>query len=153
MLPVQSVLESSGTPKPLSIGELAERTGVATTALRYYDELGLVRPAARVSGRRRYAVSAVADVGAVIFLREVGFSLAEIGSLVAGGGRGSWQEIVDRKLVELAEQQHRLEVARAALEHARRCPAGEPVRCPRFWSIIEGQQRSLSLEESHVRAH
>jgi DNA-binding transcriptional MerR regulator len=73
MLPVQSVLESSGTPKPLSIGELAERTGVATTALRYYDELGLVRPAARVSGRRRYAVSAVADVGAVIFLREVGF--------------------------------------------------------------------------------
>ena len=33
----------SGTPRLLSIGELAERSGVATTALRYYDELGLVR--------------------------------------------------------------------------------------------------------------
>jgi DNA-binding transcriptional MerR regulator len=149
----QSAREWSGTRQLLSIGELAERTGVATTALRYYDELGLVRPAARASGRRRYAASAVADVGVILFLRDVGFSLAEIGSLVAGGERRSWQEVVDRKLAELAEQQHRLDVARVALEHARRCPAGEPVRCPRFWSIIEGQLRGLSLEESHARAH
>jgi DNA-binding transcriptional MerR regulator len=148
----ESPQESSGTPRLLSIGELAERTGVATTALRYYDELGLVQPAARASGRRRYAASAVAEVGVIVFLREVGFSLAEIGRLVAGGERRSWQEIVDRKLVELADQQHRLDVARSALEHARRCPAGAPVRCSRFWSIIEGQLRGLSLEESHARA-
>lgn len=145
--------ESSGTSTLLSIGELAERTGVATTALRYYDELGLVRPAARASGRRRYAASAVAEVGVILLLREVGFSLAEIGSLVAGGERRSWQEIVDRKLAELAEQQHRLGVARAALEHAQRCPAGEPMQCSRFWSIVEGQLHGLSLEESHERAH
>jgi len=137
----------------LSIGELAERTGVATTALRYYDDLGLVRPATRASGRRRYDPSAVAEVGVILFLREVGFSLAEIGSLVAGGQRRSWQGLVNRKLAELDEQQRRLDVARAALEHARRCPAGEPVRCSRFWSIIEGQLRGLSLEESHARAH
>ena len=137
----------------LSIGELAERTGVATTALRYYDELGLVRPTARASGRRRYATSAVAEVGAVLFLREVGFTLAEIGSFMAAGGRRSWQKVVDRKLAELAEQQHRLDVARTALEHARKCPAGEPVRCPRFWSIIDGRLRGLSLEESHAGAH
>jgi DNA-binding transcriptional MerR regulator len=150
---VQSARESSGTRRLLSIGELAERTGLATTALRYYDELGLVRPAARASGRRRYAASAVADVGVILFLRDVGFSLAEIGSLVAGGERRSWQEVVDRKLAELAEQQHRLDVARVALEHARQCPAGEPVQCSRFWSIIEGQLRGLPLEESHARAH
>ena len=137
----------------LSIGELAERTGVATSALRYYDELGLVRPAGRASGRRRYAESAVKDVGAVVFLRDVGFSLAEIGALLAGGERGSWREVIDRKLAEVAEQQHRLEVARTALDHARRCPAGEPVRCPRFWSIIEGQLQGLSLEESHANVH
>ncbi len=137
----------------LFIGELAERTGLATTALRYYDDLGLVRPAARTSGRRRYAESAVAEVGVILFLREVGFSLAEIGSLVGGGERRAWREILDRKLRELDEHQHRLSVARAALEHARRCPAGEPVRCSRFWSIIDGQRRGLSLEESHARAH
>lgn len=153
MAPVQTVLEeSSGAPKLLSIGELAERTGVATTALRYYDELGLVRPAARASGRRRYDASAVGEVGAIVLLREVGFSLAEIGYLMPGGEGRSWREIVDRKLVELAEQQHRLDVARAALAHARRCPAGEPMRCPRFWLITEGRLRGLSLEDSHGQA-
>ena len=101
MPPVQSPLTSSAAL--LSIGELSERTGVATTALRYYDERGLVRPAARASGRRRYAASAVTEVGVILFLREVGFSLSEIGSLVVGGDSPSWQEIVDRKLAELTK--------------------------------------------------
>ena len=150
---IQSRLESSFSPGYLTIGELAERTGVATTALRYYDELGLVCPATRASGQRRYTASAVAEVGVILFLREVGFTLAEIASLQTESNRRSWREIIDRKLVKLREQQHRLEVARTALEHARRCPAGEPVRCSRFWSIIEGQLGGLSLEDSHARVH
>lgn len=149
----QSALDSSGSPDLLSIGQLAERTGVATTALRYYDEIGLVRPAARASGRRRYARSAVAEVGVILFFREVGFSLAEIGSLLAGDQRQSRQGIIDRKLAELTEQQRRLDVARALLEHGRRCPASDPLRCARFWSIIEGRVRGLSPEDSHARAH
>ncbi|SDZ16494.1 DNA-binding transcriptional regulator, MerR family [Amycolatopsis xylanica] len=140
------------TPPSLSIGELSERTGVPTSALRYYDELGLVRPEARASGRRRYAASAARDVTTILFFREIGFSLAEIGRFLAGERQGR-REMIEHKLAELAEQQHRIEVARAALEHGRRCPAGDPVKCPRFWSIIEGRQRGLSLEESHERAH
>jgi DNA-binding transcriptional MerR regulator len=149
----RSSLTSSNPPKLLSIGEVAERTGVATTALRYYDELKLVQPVARESGRRRYAPSAVAEVGVILFLRDVGFSLAEIASFVAGGTRRSWRQLVDSKLAELAEQQRRLDVARAALEHGQRCPAGNPMQCSRFWSIIEGQLRGLSLEDSHARVH
>lgn len=136
----------------LSIGELAERTGVPTSTLRYYDELGLVPPAARAAGRRRYAASAVRDVGVVLFLREIGFSLAEIERFIAGE-RQDRRELIDDKLVELAEQQHRIEVARTALEHGRRCPASEPMQCSRFWSIIDGRLRGLALEESHARAH
>jgi DNA-binding transcriptional MerR regulator len=145
--------EFSGTPRLLSIGELAKRTGVATTALRYYDELGLVRPATRSSGRRRYAESAVADLGAILFFREVGFSLAEISLLLTARDPRSRQEIVDRKLAELTEQQQRIEVAREVLAHGQRCPAGDPMRCSRFWSIIDGHRRGLSLEESHARVH
>jgi DNA-binding transcriptional MerR regulator len=143
----------SGKPRLLTIGELAERSGVATTALRYYDERGLVRPATRLSGRRRYAVSAVAEVGAILLFREVGFSLAEISSFLTAGDRRSRQEIVDRKLAQLTEQQHRIEVAREVLMHGQRCPAGDPMDCSRFWSIIDGQLRGLSLEESHARVH
>lgn len=156
MPPAETAPESSGPPRLLSIGELAERSGVATTALRYYDELGLVQPVTRASGQRRYAASAIAEVGVILFLREAGFSLAEIASLAARDqrhSRHSRQQIIDRKLTELAEQQNRLDVARAALEHAKQCPAGDPMQCSRFWSIIEGQLRGLSLEDSHARAH
>jgi DNA-binding transcriptional MerR regulator len=143
---------SSGSPALLSVGELSERTGVPTTTLRYYDELGLVRPVGRAAGRRRYAASAVRDVGLIVFLREIGFSLTEIGRFIAGERQGR-REIIDHKLAELAEQQRRIEVARVALEHGRQCPAIDPMKCSRFWSIIAGHQRGLSLEESHTAAH
>jgi DNA-binding transcriptional MerR regulator len=148
----ERTLASSVTPTLLSIGELSERTGVPTSALRYYDELGLVRPAARVAGRRRYAASAVRDVGVILFFREIGFSLAQIWRFIAGE-RQCQREMIEHKLAELAEQQHRIEVARTALEHGRQCPASEPMKCSRFWSIIQGRQRGLSLEESHARVH
>ena len=148
----ERTLASPATPTLLSIGELSERTGVPASALRYYDELGLVRPAARAAGRRRYAPSSVRDVSLILFLREIGFSLTEIGCFIAGG-RQCRREMIDHKLAQLAEQQHRIEVARTALEHGRQCPASDPMKCSRFWSIIDGRLRGLSLEESHARAH
>jgi DNA-binding transcriptional MerR regulator len=136
---VRDERRSSSTPRLLSIGELAERTGVATSALRYYDELGLVRPTEReAGGRRRYAGSAVAEVGVIRFFQEVGFTLADIDSFLAADEQRSRQEIIDRKLAEFTEQQHQLQVARELLEHSRTCPAGDPLHCARFWSIIEG---------------
>ena len=151
-MPATERTPSSVAPTLLSIGELSERTGVPATTLRYYDELGLVRPAARAAGRRRYSASAVRDVGLILFFREIGFSLAETQRFLTCE-RQCQREMIDHKLAELAEQQHRIEVARTALEHGRRCPASEPVKCSRFWSIIEGRQHGLSLEESHARAH
>ena len=138
----------------LSIGELAARTGVAVTALRYYDQLGLVRPQRRASGQRRYSESAVRVVGVVLFLRDVGFSLAEVGELLAGDPpTARWRDLIDRKLDALAEQEHRLAAARAALEHARSCPAEYPSRCPRFWTVIDGRLAGKSLEDSHAALH
>lgn len=143
--------ESPRPPRQLSIGELAERTGVAATALRYYEQLGLLRPAARSSGRRRYDPSAVADVGAVRFLREVGLALGEIGTFLTGD-RQPRRELIDRKLAQVIEQQHRLDVARAALEHAQRCPAGDPLECTRFWAIIGRRRDGASLDDGDGRA-
>jgi DNA-binding transcriptional MerR regulator len=138
----------------LSIGELAASTGVAVTALRYYDQLGLVRPDRRVSGQRRYDRSAVRAVGVVLFLREVGFSLAEIGELIGDGPRTRrWSDLLQRKLDELAEQERRLAVARTALEHARACPARDPTRCDRFATIVDARLEGASLEQSHAALH
>jgi DNA-binding transcriptional MerR regulator len=82
----------------LTIGEVAERAGVATSALRYYDELGLLPPAARVSGRRRYTEDAVARVGAILLLSDVGFTLAEVGTILASRRESptAWHALADR---------------------------------------------------------
>lgn len=104
-------------------------------------------------GRRRYAESAVAEVGAIRFLREVGFSLAEIASFLTAADGRARREIIDRKLAEVAEQLHRLEVAREALVHGQRCAAGDPMSCSRFWSIIGGHLGGRLLEESHELVH
>jgi DNA-binding transcriptional MerR regulator len=142
------------TQRLLSIGELAKRTGVSTSALRYYDELGLVKPTARESGgRRRYATSAVDEVSVIRFFGEVGFTLEEIGSFLMVDGARSRRTIIDRKVAQIAEQQHRLDVAREVLEHGRHCPAGDPLRCSRFWSIIRRHRNGASIELSHAEVH
>lgn len=120
----------------LTIGELAGRTGVAATALRYYDDLGLVPPVARVGGQRRYDDESVKLVAIVVFLREVGFTLEEIGRVVSGDG---WRDIARAKLEELEAAAADIEAARSALEHSLACPAGEPAACPTFWSIVESR--------------
>jgi DNA-binding transcriptional MerR regulator len=130
----------------LSIGELAERTGVPASALRYYDDLGLVRPAGRESGRRRYDEDAVSRVGVILVLRDVGFTLAEIAEL---GDGDRWHDLAARKLEELGALATQVRVARTALEHALACPHDHLVECPSFWSVVEGRLRGRPLAEAH----
>src|SRR2546422_2750839 len=100
----------------LTIGELAQRRGVAPSALRYYEELGLLAPAARVSGQRRHPPEAVGVVGSVLFLADVGFTLAEIKQLMAARSRAprSWHALARRKLGELDERIAQAQAARVA---------------------------------------
>ena len=62
----------------LTIGELADRTGVATSALRFYEERGLIRPERTGAGHRRYPRAAARRVAFVVFAQRVGLSLDEI---------------------------------------------------------------------------
>ena len=121
----------------LTIGELAQRVGVATSALRYYEELGLLQPAERRAGRRYYDEPAVDVVGAILLLQDVGFTLAEIGRL--------WSDRTDRatqgvlladKLDELRRKAEEIAVARQALQHALECPAPRLAECPSFRGVV-----------------
>ncbi len=62
----------------LTIGELAGRTGVATSALRFYEERGLIRSERNASGHRRYARPTARRVAFVVFAQKVGLTLEEI---------------------------------------------------------------------------
>jgi DNA-binding transcriptional MerR regulator len=140
-------------PGLLSIGELARSTGVADTALRYYDQIGLVRPVARVSGRRRYERSAVQEVGLVCLLREVGFSLTDIGAFLDADQRSRRDELIDHNLEELAARQQRLATVRDVLQHGRLCSSEDPAECTIMGPLIQSLQSGLSLAASHEGAH
>jgi MerR family redox-sensitive transcriptional activator SoxR len=62
----------------LTIGEVAARSGVATSALRFYDEEGLIHPERNDAGHRRYPRAVLRVVAFIVFAQKVGLSLDEI---------------------------------------------------------------------------
>ncbi len=69
--------------EPLTIGELAHRTGVAASALRYYEERGLIAAERTSAGHRRYPRPVIRRVAFIVFAQRVGLSLEEIGDELA----------------------------------------------------------------------
>jgi MerR family transcriptional regulator, redox-sensitive transcriptional activator SoxR len=107
----------------LTIGEVARRSGLRPSALRYYEQVGLLRPAARVGGQRRYHPSVVAQLAVMALCQQTGFTLAELAELFQDpdSGRDRWRALAERKLVELDEQISKVTTAKRLLEHAMRC--------------------------------
>lgn len=90
----------------LSIGEVARRTGVASSALRYWEDAGLLSAARRVGGRRRYDGEVVRRVEVLRCAQQAGFTLAEIRTLFHGFGAETplgerWNTLAHAKLHEL----------------------------------------------------
>jgi DNA-binding transcriptional MerR regulator len=135
----------------LTIGELARRAGVATSALRYWEDLGLLPTPARISGQRRYPESATALVGIILLLRDVGFSLAEQKALLASRvvARDDWQRLARRKLAELDEQIAKAQTAREAIEHALGCPHEDLLACPKTASGVAARLAGQPLQQAH----
>ena len=101
----------SGT---VTIGELAARTGVATSALRFYEARGLIRAERSAAGHRRYPRSTARRVAFVVFAQRIGLSLEEIrgelGKLPAdraptrqewGRLSRAWRARIDARIAEL----------------------------------------------------
>ncbi|TDD66660.1 MerR family transcriptional regulator [Actinomadura darangshiensis] len=134
----------------MTIGELARRGGVATSALRYWEDIGLLPAPARVSGRRRYPESAVALVGAILLLGDAGFTLAEQKTLLAARGNpDEWRRLARRKQAELDEQIAKAQAARDAIEHGMRCPHEDVMDCPNFVGLLTARLAGRSLQEAH----
>jgi DNA-binding transcriptional MerR regulator len=134
----------------LTIGELARRAGVATSAVRYWEEIGLLSAPARVYGQRRYPASAAGRVGVILLLRDAGFSLAEQQAFMAAHATpGDWERLARRKLAELDEQIARAQAARDAIGHALRCPREDLLECPHFAGLIAARLAGHPLHEAH----
>lgn len=98
----------------ITIRELSERSGVAASALRYYEERGLIRALRTASGHRRYPRHVIRRVTFVVFAQQVGLTLEEIGAELAklpenraprradwAKLSGNWRRRIDARIAEL----------------------------------------------------
>jgi MerR family transcriptional regulator, redox-sensitive transcriptional activator SoxR len=98
----------------LTIGEVARRSGVASSALRFYEERGLIASERAGSGHRRYPRSVLRRVAFIVFAQRIGLTLDEIGAELAKlpPGRAptrrdwsalssKWTARIDNKIAEL----------------------------------------------------
>ncbi|MDX8153843.1 redox-sensitive transcriptional activator SoxR [Patulibacter brassicae] len=98
----------------LTIGELAARSGVAPSALRFYEQRGLISAARMESGHRRYTRPTIRRVAFIVFAQRVGLTLAEIGEELErlptdrvptsddwAQLTGTWEARIDERIDEL----------------------------------------------------
>lgn len=110
----------------LTIGEVAERAQVATSAVRYYERKGLLSPDGRKSGQRRYRSETLRRLVFIRMLQEAGLALDEIHQILEAATEKEWKAIAQSRLQVLDQQIGRLEHARNVLSAALMCRFDHP---------------------------
>jgi MerR family transcriptional regulator, redox-sensitive transcriptional activator SoxR len=115
----------------MTIGDLASTTGIAATALRYYEHRGLLLPVERQGGQRRYDSSSVARLMVITFCRFAGLSLDDIALIVndESEGRAMTRELAARQVDEVDKQLVRLKLARQMMQAVSLCTCANPEAC------------------------
>jgi len=101
-------------PELLTITEVSRRSGVASSALRFYEERGLIRSERSGSGHRRYQRAALRRIAFIVFAQKMGLNLQEIATELAklpenrvpqsadwARLSGSWTQRIDERIAEL----------------------------------------------------
>lgn len=138
----------------LTIGEVARRSGVAASALRFYEERGLIGSERAGSGHRRYPRSVLRRIAFVVFAQRVGLTLDEIGAELAklppdrAPTRRDWSRLSSTWTARIDGRIAELERLRAGLTECIGCGCLSLERCklanpgdraandgpgPRFW--------------------
>ena len=107
----------------LTIGEVAAMVGVQTSTLRYYESIGLLPPAKRLSGQRRYTTEILPMLAVIQMAKEASFSLPEIHALLHTRTDGEalsqrWQTLAAAKIHELDVVISRAQDMKALLQEA-----------------------------------
>ncbi|MGW4967179.1 MerR family transcriptional regulator [Nonomuraea sp. NPDC004186] len=131
----------------ISIGEAARRLRLNTSALRYYEERGLVRPAARHAGRRMYGRTELRRLALVALMQRLGVRLDTAAAIMDGSGE-QWRSAVRDQIDELDALIERAQGARRFLSAALTCPAEHPTsECPHLLGVLDRLSTGGTVEE------
>jgi MerR family copper efflux transcriptional regulator len=131
---VDELATSSTLEVKMKIGEFSKRLGLAAATVRFYESVGLIAPAPRVSGSRRYDEAALDRLRVVLALKRAGLTLVEIKELLSAMERDRapecWQEAARAKSAELDRTIAELRSVQMILENSFECRChGHADRC------------------------
>lgn len=122
----------------MDISEVARRSGVAASALRYYERRGLIRSLAQGGGRRKFAPAVLDQLALIALGQAAAFSLDEIAAMFTpGGGVSIDRSMLSAKADELDRTIRRLKAMSDGLRHAAACPAPSHAECPSFQRLLK----------------
>ncbi|MBO9708598.1 MAG: helix-turn-helix domain-containing protein [Caulobacter sp.] len=122
----------------LDIGQVARRSGMAASRLRFYEERGLIASIGRRGLRRLFEASVLERLALIALAQAAGFSLDEIAGMLGGeDGPRLDREQLSRKADALDRTIRRLGALRDGLRHAAACPAPTHMECPTFRRLLK----------------
>jgi MerR family transcriptional regulator, redox-sensitive transcriptional activator SoxR len=113
----------------MTISELARATGISPSAIRFYEQAGLLPPARRVSGRRVFDDDAIPHLTFVQVAKHAGFTLQEIRRLLRDFRSDRWRTLAEQKLTELSALAARVRVMQALLRRLLDCGCFDVQAC------------------------
>src|SRR5437763_12613452 len=121
----------------MDIGTVAKRSGLPASALRFYEEKGLISSVGRDGLRRRFDPGVLERLALIALGRAAGFSLDEIALMFAADGRPRIdRQMLAAKADELNRTIRKLSAMRDGLRHAAACPARSHMECPSFRRML-----------------
>jgi DNA-binding transcriptional MerR regulator len=119
------------------IAEVARATGVPASALRFYEEKGLIRSVGRRGLRRVFDASVYERLSLIAMGRAAGFSLEEIARMFGADGRPRIDRAaLSTKADEIDRSIRKLSSMRDLVRHAAACPAKSHMECPKFLRLL-----------------
>ncbi len=129
--------------KLLDIGEVCEKAGIRPSALRYYEEIGLIASVSRNGLRRQFAPEIVTQLALIAMGKSAGFSLDDIAGMFGPGGQPDLpRKTLHQRADELDRQLAELKVMRDLVRHVADCPAPSHMECPTFQRLVTLAARS-----------
>jgi DNA-binding transcriptional MerR regulator len=130
----------------VTIGDAAQMLELNASALRYYEDRGLVTPERR-GGKRMYSREQLRRLAFVQLMQRLGIRL-DAASAVLDGPSDQWRGVVREQIVAIEELIAKANGARDFLEHALACPADHPVEeCPHMIAVLDKRLGGTTLEE------
>lgn len=122
----------------MDISEVSKQTGIPSSALRYYEQKGLITSVREKGERRRYAATVLDQLALIALGQAAGLALDEIRSMLSPYGPPN----IDRQLLaakadEIDALIKRLKAMSSGLRHAAACPAPSHVECPSFQKLLK----------------